>query len=255
MVNSFDTTRDRLTVECGPHVLNRPEGAWKEQGILEKSAIRSLPGLQIDRPWVPALSPTPQTGERRMIDDQATTKPTLVLVDIQREYTTSGRPFYLRGIAPSLANCRLILEHARRACWPMIHVQHVQDGPAFCRDYARFEDGFEPLTGERVFLKSQISPYTSDKFKAAMISSKRSAVLVIGYGSTMCCLSTMISESALARVPYVRARRVMGRSARRRYARGGCASPCGGHCGHSWRACHDRRRAGAVSKVLFARRK
>jgi predicted GNAT family N-acyltransferase len=63
MVNSFDATRDRLTVECGPHVLNRPEGAWKEQGILEKSAMRSLPGLQIDHPWVPAFSPTPQTGK------------------------------------------------------------------------------------------------------------------------------------------------------------------------------------------------
>jgi ureidoacrylate peracid hydrolase len=69
-----------------------------------------------------------------MIKNQATTKLTLVLVDIQREYTTSGRPFHLRGIAPSLANCRLILEHARHLSWPVMHVQHVQEGPVFCRD-------------------------------------------------------------------------------------------------------------------------
>lgn len=41
MVNSFDVCRTRLTTECGPHVLNRPENAWSNPGVLEKSAVRS----------------------------------------------------------------------------------------------------------------------------------------------------------------------------------------------------------------------
>jgi len=42
MVSSLDANRSSLGIQHGPHVLNRPEGAWTESGILEKSEIRSL---------------------------------------------------------------------------------------------------------------------------------------------------------------------------------------------------------------------
>lgn len=41
----------------------------------------------------------------------------LVLIDIQKEYVTPGRPFYLSGIEPSLENSRQLLEFARKNDW------------------------------------------------------------------------------------------------------------------------------------------
>jgi ureidoacrylate peracid hydrolase len=58
-------------------------------------------------------------------------------------------------------------------------------------------EGFEPKSGEPVFVKSQISPYTNEAFKQAMLSMRGNEVVIAGYGSTMCCLSTIISGSAL----------------------------------------------------------
>jgi len=45
--------------------------------------------------------------------------PTLVLLDIQREYISPDRAFYLTGISPSLNNCRILLKHARQNYWPI----------------------------------------------------------------------------------------------------------------------------------------
>ena len=132
-----------------------------------------------------------------MPSDILQTRPTLVLVDIQREYIAPGRPFHLHGISPSLTNCRILLDRARLNNWPVVHVQHVQDGPVFTGEYARFIEGFEPKSGEPVFVKSQISPYTNEAFKQAMLAMRENEVVIAGYGSTMCCLSTIISGSAL----------------------------------------------------------
>src|ERR1700676_2483794 len=132
-----------------------------------------------------------------MPSDIPQTRPTLVLVDIQREYIAPGRPFHLHGISPSLTNCRILLDRARLNNWPVVHVQHVQDGPVSTGEYTRFIEGFEPKSGEPVFVKSQISPYTNEAFKQAMLAMRENEVVIAGYGSTMCCLSTIISGSAL----------------------------------------------------------
>lgn len=130
-----------------------------------------------------------------MTDTPDIPSPVLVVVDIQREYTTPGRPFHLRGIGASLDNCGQVLGHARAHHWPVLHVQHIQEGPVFSGEHARFVDHFEPLPGESVFTKSQISPYSNSAFKESMLAMKNHEVLIIGYGSTMCCLATIISGS------------------------------------------------------------
>jgi len=131
-----------------------------------------------------------------MLTYAATKHPTLVLLDIQQEYISPDRPFYLEGISPSLNNCRILLKHARRNNWPIVHVQHVRYGPLFCGEYANFIDDFEPDGGEAVISKSQISPYTNEMFKETMLSAKENEILIAGYGSTMCCLSTVVSGGA-----------------------------------------------------------
>jgi ureidoacrylate peracid hydrolase len=123
--------------------------------------------------------------------------PTLILVDIQREYTTVGRPFYLQGIAPSLSNARRLLDHARAQGWSVIHVQHLQNGPVFNLDgeYGAFVAGFEPEDGEAHVIKSKLSAYTNLSFQLLIDAAvaRGDELMIAGYGSTMCCLATITS--------------------------------------------------------------
>jgi ureidoacrylate peracid hydrolase len=123
------------------------------------------------------------------------TKSTLVLIDVQNEYFTPGRPFYLQGGAPSLANIGKLLSHARDNGWHVIHVQHLQDGSVFSKDgeYGRFVDGFAPTEGEAHIVKSKLSSYTNAAYGPLIDLAAGRAVLVAGYGSTMCCLATIVS--------------------------------------------------------------
>ena len=121
--------------------------------------------------------------------------PILINIDIQREYTTQGRPFYLNGIEPSLRNCRRLLRHARASSWPVIHVRHIQKkGHLFdeAMEFSRFVEGFEPLPNEPVFTKSNLSCYSDPAFGRMMESACHDRVYVAGYNSLMCCLSTLV---------------------------------------------------------------
>lgn len=126
--------------------------------------------------------------------------PTLVVIDIQREYTTPGRPFFLTGIGPSLSNARAVLAAARERGWSIIHVQHLQDGPIFNRDdgHADFVDGFQPRSGEKLIIKNKLSAFTNADFEQALGAPDRD-VYVIGYGSTMCCMATIIDAGLFGR--------------------------------------------------------
>jgi ureidoacrylate peracid hydrolase len=121
--------------------------------------------------------------------------PILINIDIQREYTTPGRPFYLNGIEPSLSNCRLLLDHARKSRWPVIHVRHLQTrGHLFdeAMEFSRFVEGFEPLASEPVFTKAKLSCYSDEGFARMMESAYHDQVYIAGYNSLMCCLSTLV---------------------------------------------------------------
>lgn len=119
--------------------------------------------------------------------------PTLVLIDIQNEYVAPGRPFFLSGIGPSLANCRLLLAGARRAGARIIHIQHLGDGPVFKRGSAEsdFIEGFAPAEGEIRLEKSKLSAYANEAFAELLDEAPPGAVYVAGYGSTMCCMATV----------------------------------------------------------------
>jgi nicotinamidase-related amidase len=134
--------------------------------------------------------------------------PILVAIDIQREYTTEGRPFYLDGIDESLENCRRLRDHARRNRWILAHVRHLQPGALFNPDseYSRFVEGFEPRTGEPCFEKSNFSCLSNDGFRRLMTGAKEgnSPVYIMGYSGQMCCLSTLVDLHHLGlRATYV----------------------------------------------------
>lgn len=120
--------------------------------------------------------------------------PMVVAIDIQREYTTPGRPFFLRGIDESLENCAAIIAHARCESWPIVHVRHVQDGHVFNEQtpFGRFVEGFEPRGSEMLFSKDKLSCYSNKGFAELMQWARSETVYVIGYNSIMCCLSTLV---------------------------------------------------------------
>jgi ureidoacrylate peracid hydrolase len=118
----------------------------------------------------------------------------LVVIDIQREYATPGRLFHIAGIDQSLHNANMLLQHAREQGWPVVHVQHLQDGDLFGRDssHSGFIDGFEPKGKEILATKGNYSSFSSQAFERFMIDHSDHEFVVIGYGTTMCCLSTIV---------------------------------------------------------------
>lgn len=118
----------------------------------------------------------------------------LVVIDVQREYITPGRGFHIAGIDHSLKNAKRMLDHARAQGWPIMHVQHLQDGELFNRtsEFSHFVEGFHQLEGEDVAAKSKFSAFSSPAFAKFAQDHADDEFLVIGYGTTMCCLSTII---------------------------------------------------------------
>ncbi|TDV60830.1 cysteine hydrolase [Pseudomonas sp. LP_7_YM] len=120
----------------------------------------------------------------------------LIVIDIQREYIAAGRKFHIESIGPSLQNAYSMLQFAREANWPIIHVQHLQDGDLFNRDSdaADFIDGFTPQVGESHAVKGNYSSFSSPAFVEFAKEHADHELVVIGYGTTMCCLSTIVDS-------------------------------------------------------------
>jgi nicotinamidase-related amidase len=121
-------------------------------------------------------------------------KPILVVIDIQKEYVTEGRPYFIAGIGPSLERAKGVLSAARADGWDVVHVRHLQDGDVFGRDsaYSGFVAGFEPRKGEAEIVKGDYSCYSAPEFARLMKDNLARPVYVIGYGSTKCCLATIV---------------------------------------------------------------
>ncbi len=122
------------------------------------------------------------------------TKQLLVLIDIQKEYTSEGRPFHIKSIGPSLRNAQRVLQQARDGDWPIIHVRHLQDGKSFnvSSEFSHFVDGFSPLEGEVVATKNNVSSYSSPEFAKFAEAHSAYQFVIVGYGSTMCCIGTIV---------------------------------------------------------------
>lgn len=125
--------------------------------------------------------------------------PTLIAIDIQKEYTTPGRPFYLDGIQQSLADAKKLLDFCRtQSNWSIAHVQHFRqedDAVIFNRhtpEFSGFVEGFEPKGNEYYFEKSIYSCYSNADFSDFMEKRKHEPIYIVGYGTTKCVLSTVI---------------------------------------------------------------
>ncbi|MFJ3045390.1 isochorismatase family protein [Herbaspirillum chlorophenolicum] len=118
----------------------------------------------------------------------------LVVIDIQKEYTTPGRRFHIQNIDRSLENARAMLNLARESGWPIVHVKHLQEGEVFnpTSEMSGFVDGFSPQEGETLAVKSNISSFSSPAFAQFAAAHAKNEFVIVGYGTTMCCLATIV---------------------------------------------------------------
>lgn len=118
----------------------------------------------------------------------------LVLVDLQKEYITPNSPFCLDHIEPALENLRKLQDHARKNDWLVVHIKHQQNSDFFGygSPNSEFIEGFEPIGDEKEMVKQNFSCFTSPEFTALIDKYRNMDVVLAGFSSAMCCLSTLI---------------------------------------------------------------
>lgn len=134
----------------------------------------------MNRPLNPALYRRPRSV------------PVLVLIDLQQEYATEGRPLALERIAPALANCRRALDHARRTGVPVAYVRWI-GAPLFLAGtrFARWIDDFEPHGCDMIFDRDRPSCYASPAFADTMERGGAPLVLA-GFAGEAALLATAV---------------------------------------------------------------
>jgi nicotinamidase-related amidase len=119
--------------------------------------------------------------------------PTLVLVDMQKEYATRSRALSLKGADQAIENCRRALAHARRAGIPVAFVRWRGASPFFnpATPFSGWIDGFVPTRDDAVFERGRPSCYASAPF-ADMMAHAGSQIVLAGFAGEAACLATAI---------------------------------------------------------------
>jgi nicotinamidase-related amidase len=117
----------------------------------------------------------------------------LVIIDAQREYV-DGK-LRLDGIEPSIKEASILLERARKAGTPIIHVVHngKSGSPIFNPDgpYVEIVKPLTPKEGETVITKSLPNAFAGTDLEKTLAGTGRKNLIVIGYMTHMCVSSTV----------------------------------------------------------------
>lgn len=120
--------------------------------------------------------------------------PTLVFVDMQREYIATPRIIAIPDIEEALENCRTLLHYARQHGLPTAFVRWLDRATPFFNQATAFSgwiEGFEPQRNEMIFERNRPSCYSSEPFCQLMDRGETEIVLV-GFAGESACLSTMV---------------------------------------------------------------
>jgi nicotinamidase-related amidase len=117
----------------------------------------------------------------------------LIVIDAQREYVDGKLP--LDGIGPSLKEASLLLERARKAGTPVIHVVHKAKpgSPLFNPDgpYVEIAQPVAPKPGETVVAKTLPNAFAGTTLEEQLLRTGRKKLVVIGYMTHMCLSATV----------------------------------------------------------------
>ena len=116
---------------------------------------------------------------------------TLVLIDCKNTYT--GGVMELEGVQAALDEAEALLDRARSAGIPIIHIQH-DDGPGSLYDIEG-ESGsivsrLAPRNGEQVVVKNYPNAFVQTDFDDLLKTSTASNLVLAGFMTHMCVNST-----------------------------------------------------------------
>jgi nicotinamidase-related amidase len=121
----------------------------------------------------------------------------LIIVDAQREYTDGLLP--LTGVGPAVEALAVLLEKARQAKAPIVHVRHKGSttGKAFNPTLSGFEivKQLTPRDGETIIDKGLPNAFTGTELAKHLQASGRKNLIVGGFMTHMCISATVRSAT------------------------------------------------------------
>ena len=131
------------------------------------------------------LAPTPAT----MVDG------VLLIVDAQREYTDGLLP--LTGVQAAVDALAVLLDKARSAKAPVIHVRHKGPGKAFNPSSTGYEivKQLAPRDGETVVDKGLPNAFAGTELARHLAGTSRKNLIVGGFMTHMCVSATVRSAT------------------------------------------------------------
>lgn len=119
----------------------------------------------------------------------------LLIIDAQREYTDGLLP--LTGVGPAVDALAVLLEKARVAGAPVVHIRHQTKGKAFNPGSTGFEivKVLTPRDGEAVFDKGLPNAFTGTELAKHLAGTNRKNLIVGGFMTHMCVSATVRSAT------------------------------------------------------------
>jgi len=115
----------------------------------------------------------------------------LVMIDLQNTYREGV--MQLAGVEPALAEAKVLLERARAAGAPVIHIRHEAGAGSPYDTAARIgqiSDEVAPRDGETVITKSYPDAFVGTDLEATLRATGRTDVVLAGFMTHMCVNST-----------------------------------------------------------------
>jgi nicotinamidase-related amidase len=116
---------------------------------------------------------------------------TLILIDCQNTYTYGAME--LEGVQAALDEAAVLLERARSAGIPIIHIQH-DDGPGSLYDVSGHSgaivDRVAPRDGEQVVVKNYPNSFVGTDLDAKLKALNAQNLIIAGFMTHMCVNST-----------------------------------------------------------------
>jgi nicotinamidase-related amidase len=119
----------------------------------------------------------------------------LLIIDAQREYTDGLLP--LTDVAPAIEQLAVLLEKARAAGAPVVHVRHASKGKAFNPESTGYEivKPLTPRAGEVIVDKGLPNAFAGTELAKHLGATGRKNLIVGGFMTHMCVSATVRSAT------------------------------------------------------------